>query len=133
MEVELESMHSNQVQELVEAPEGIKPIGCKWVYKKKKGVDGKVETFKGRLLVNGYSQKLGFDYDETFSLATMLKSIKILLSIVVHFDYEIWQMDVKTAFLNDNLDESIYMMQLDGFVAKGQEHMVCKLHKSIMD
>ncbi|KAL6329571.1 hypothetical protein AAG906_022148 [Vitis piasezkii] len=111
----------------------IKPIGCKWVYKKKRGVDGKVETFKGRLVVKGYSQKLGFNYDETFSLAAMLKSIRILLSIIVHFDYEIWQMDVKTAFLNENFDESIYMMQLDCFVAKGQEHMACKLHKSIMD
>ena len=61
----------------------------------------------------------------------MLKSIRILLSITAHFDYEIWKMDVKRAFLNESLDEWIYMMQPDGFVAKGQEHMVCKLKKSI--
>ena len=61
----------------------------------------------------------------------MLKSIKILLSIVAHYDYEIWLMDVKTAFLNGNLEEEIYMMQLEGFIAKNQKHMVCKLKISI--
>ena len=119
MEVQLESMHSNQVQELVEALEGIKPIRCKWVYKRKRGVDGKVETFKARLVVKGYSQKLGFDYDETFSSIAMLKSIRILLSIAAHLDYEIWKIDVKIVFLNGNLDESIYMVQPKGIVAKG--------------
>ena len=61
----------------------------------------------------------------------MLKSIRILLSIVAHYDYEIWQMDVKTAFLNANLEEEIYMMQPEGFIAKNQEHMICKLKMSI--
>ena len=62
---------------------------------------------------------------------SMIKSIKILLSIAEYYDYEIWKMDVKTAFLNCYLQENIYMMQLDGFITKGQEHMECKLHKSI--
>ena len=61
----------------------------------------------------------------------MLKSIRILLSITAHYDYEIWQMDVKTTFLNGNLEEEIYMMQLEGFIAKNQKHMVCKLKRSI--
>ena len=61
----------------------------------------------------------------------MIKSIRILLSIAAHRDYEIWQMDVKTAFLNGCLEEIIYMVQLEGFVAKGQEKNVCKLQKSI--
>ena len=61
----------------------------------------------------------------------MLKSIKILLSIAAYYDYEIWQMDVKTAFLNGNLEEEIYMMQPEGFIANNQEHMVCKLKRSI--
>ena len=61
----------------------------------------------------------------------MLKSIKILLSIAAHYDYEIWKMDVKNAFLNGNLEEKIYMMQSKGFIAKNQEHMVCKLKRSI--
>ena len=82
-------MYSNRVWDLVETPKGIKPIGCKWVYKRKRGVDGKVETYKVRLVAKGYSQKLGFDYEETFAPVAMLKSIKILLSIAVHLDYEI--------------------------------------------
>ena len=61
----------------------------------------------------------------------MLKSIRILLSIAAYYDYEIWQMDVNTAFLNGNLEEEIFMMQPEGFIAKNQEHMVCKLKRSI--
>ena len=61
-----------------------------------------------------YTQKEGIDYEETFSPIAMLKSIRILLSIATHYDYEIWQMDVKIAFLNGNLEEEIYMMQLEG-------------------
>ena len=59
------------------------------------------------------------------------ESIRILLSITAHFNYEIWQMDIKTAFLNINLEEEIYMKQSEGFIAKDQEHMVCKLKMSI--
>uniref|UniRef100_A0A2N9ILE2 Reverse transcriptase Ty1/copia-type domain-containing protein n=1 Tax=Fagus sylvatica TaxID=28930 RepID=A0A2N9ILE2_FAGSY len=131
MDSKLGSMYSNKVWELVVAPSGIKPIGCKWIYKRKRGIDGKVEIFKARLVAKVFTQKEGIGYEETFSLVAMLKSIRILLSITAHLDYEIWQMDVKTAFLNDNLDENIYMMQLDGFIAKNQEHMVCKLQRSI--
>ena len=82
-------------------------------------------------MVKGYKQKECINYDETFSPVAMLNSIRILLSIAAHFDYEIWQMDVKTAFLNGNLDKEIYMMQPEGFIAKNQEHMVCKLKRSI--
>ena len=120
MKSKLDSMYSNQVWDLVKAPNGIKIVGCKWVYKRKGGVDGNVETFKARLVAKGYTQKEGIDYDKIFSLVAMLKSIRILLSIAAHYDYEIWQMDVKTAFLNDNLEEEIYMMQPEGFIAKNQ-------------
>ena len=61
----------------------------------------------------------------------MLKSIRILVSIAMHLDYEIWKMDVKTMLLNDDLEENIYMIQPDGFIAKDQKHLVCKLQKSI--
>ena len=89
MEAELEFMYSNRVQDLVETPEGIKPIGCKLVYKQKRGVDGKVKTYKARLVAKSYSQKPSFKYEEAFALVAVFKSIKILLSIVVHLDYEI--------------------------------------------
>ena len=118
MKTEMESMYSNQVWNLVEAPDGIKPVGCKWVYKRKREIDGKVETFKAWLVTKVYTQKEGFDYEETFSLIAMIKSIRILLSIAAHKDYEIWQMDVKTAFLNGSFEETIYMVQPEGLIAK---------------
>ena len=82
-------------------------------------------------MAKGYTQKEGIDCEETFSLVAMLISIRIFSSIVVHYDYEIWQMDVKIVFLNGNLVEEIYMIQPEGFIAKNQEHMVCKLKRSI--
>ncbi|KAA0055676.1 retrovirus-related pol polyprotein from transposon tnt 1-94 [Cucumis melo var. makuwa] len=114
-------MYFNSVWDLVDQPDGIKPIGCKWIYKRKRGADGKVQTFKARLVGKSYTQVEGVDYEETFSSVAMLKSIQILLSIVAYFDYEVWQMDVKTAFLNENLEETIYMQQPEGFIILGQE------------
>ena len=70
------------------------------------------------------------DYEETFSLVVMLKSIRILLSIAASLNYEIWQMDIKTAFLNGNLDEEIYMSQPEGFIVQGQEQNIYRLLKS---
>ncbi|XXG47300.1 hypothetical protein AAC387_Pa02g1966 [Persea americana] len=112
---------SYEVWTLMDLPGNIKPIRCKWVYKRKRGPDGRVETFKARFVVKWYTQKEGIDYKETFVLVAMLKSIRILLSIAAHLEYEIWQMDVKMAFLNGHLEEDIYIMQPDGFVAKNQE------------
>ena len=131
MKSELESMYSNNVWTLVDLLQGVKPISCKWVFTGKRSVDGKVETYKAKLVAKGYSQKLGFDYEETFFLVAMIKSIIILLSIAAYYDYEIWKMDVKTAFLNGYLEENIYMKQPYGFIVESQEHMVFKLHKSI--
>ena len=131
MNQEMESMYSNTVWELVDPPEDVRPIGCKWIFKIKRGIDGKVETFKARLVAKGYTQTEGVDYEETFSPIAMLKSIHILLSIAACLDYEIWKMDVKMDFLNGYLEERIYMMQPEGFVAKGQQQKVCKLLRSI--
>ena len=127
----MESMYSNKVWKLVKAPNEVKHIGFKWIYKRKRGVDRRVETFKARLVTEGFTQKERIDYEETFSPVAMLKSIRILLSIATVLDYEIWQMNVKTAFLNRYLEENIYMQQPDGFIQKGQKHMVCKLQRSI--
>ena len=77
--------------------------------------------------MKGYIQKEGFDYEETFLPVSMIKSIRILLSITAHMDYEIWKIDIKTTFLNESLDETIYMVQLEGFFAKGHKNKVCKL------
>ena len=108
MKSKMESMYVNQVWSIIDLPEGIVPIGCKWVYKRKYGKDGKVETYKARLVAKGYNQRQGIDFDETFSPVAMLKSIRILLAIAAYYDYQIWQMDVKTAFLNGFIEETIY-------------------------
>ena len=127
MNQEMEFMYSNKVWKFVEVPNEVKPTRCKWIYKRKRGVDGRVEIFKVKLVVKGFTQNEGIDYAETFFPVVMLKSIRILLSIVAVLDYEIWQMDVKTAFLNEHFKEDIYMQQPYGFIQKGQEHMVCRL------
>ena len=88
----------------------IKPIGCKWIFKKKRDADGKVETYKAHQIAKGYHQRYGIDYDKIFSSVAMLKSIQIMLAIKAHLDYEIWQMDVKTAFLNGEQKEEVYMI-----------------------
>ncbi|KAL4323722.1 hypothetical protein GQ457_11G027280 [Hibiscus cannabinus] len=116
MRSEMYSMSENQVQTLVEPPEGVKPIGCKWVFKKKTDMDGNVQTYKGQLVAKGFRQIDGVDYDETFSHVAMCKSIRILLAVAAFHDYQIWQMDVKTSFLNGKLEEDVYMTQLKGFV-----------------
>ena len=99
MRTEMDSMYANQVWTLVDPPKGIVPIGCKWIFKRKIGADGKVKTYKARLVVKGFRQREGVDYEETFSPVAMLKSIRTLLAIAARYDYEVWQMDVKTAFL----------------------------------
>ena len=81
--------------------------------------------------MKGYTQREGIDYDETFLLVAMLKSIRILLSIATCLDIEIWQMNVEIAFLNGNLEEDIYMQQPEGFVAGRKGNLVCKLQNSI--
>ncbi|BFG30902.1 hypothetical protein CerSpe_171760 [Prunus speciosa] len=98
MKSEMDSMYANQVWTLVDPPEGIVPIGNKWVFKRKNGSDGKVETYKAILVAKGYRQREGIDYEETFSLVAMIKSIRILLAIAAYYDYEIWHMDVKNSF-----------------------------------
>ncbi|WRX29350.1 Reverse transcriptase [Theobroma cacao] len=127
----MDAMDTNQVWTSVDPLEGIKPIGCKWVFKRKTDVDGKVQTFKTRLVAKGYKQRQGIDFEETFSPVAMLKSIRILLAIAAYHDYEIWQMDVKTAFLNGNLQEEVYMTQPEGFISNANANKVCKLQKSI--
>jgi hypothetical protein len=131
IESEIESMHDNQVWNLVDPIDGVRPIGCKWVLKKKTNKDGNVHIYKARLVAKGFKQIHGIDYDETFSPITMLKFVWILLAIDAYFDYEIWQIDVKMALLNGNLTEEVYITQPKSFVNPKHAGKVCKLQKSI--
>ena len=131
MKSEIESMYENQVWNLVDPPEGSKPIECKWIFKKKTDADGNVTVYKARLVAKGFRQIQGIDYEETFSPVAMLKSVRILLAIAAYYDYEIWQMDFKTAFFNGMLSEDVYMIQPEGFVNPQYAGKVCKLQRSI--
>ena len=131
MKSEIQSMYDNQVWTLINPPEGTKTIGYKWVFKKKTDMDGKVHTYKARLVAKGFKQTHGIDYDETFPPVARLKSIRIFIAIAAYHDYESWKMDVKTAFLNGNLLEDVYMTQTEGFVQPKNSGKVCKLQRSI--
>ena len=131
MREELNSMKSNGVWDLVELPNGAKAIGCKWVFKTKKDSLGNIERYKARLVAKGFTQKEGIDYTETFSPVSKKDSFRIILALVAQFDLELQQMDVKTAFLNGDLKEEVYMKQPEGFSSSDGEHLVCKLKKSI--
>ena len=131
MQDEITSMDHNGVWELVELPTGCKPIGCKWVYKTKKDSQGRIKRFKARLVAKDFTQNGGIDSTETFSPVSIKDSFIIIMALTAHFDLELHQMDVKIAFLNGDLCETIYMKQPEGFEEHGEKHLVCKLKKSI--
>ena len=131
MRDEIQSMRHNGAWELIELPEGHRPIGCKWVYKTKRDHKGKIEKFKARLVAKGFTQREGVDYEATFSPVSSKDSFRVIMALVAHFDMELHQMDVKTAFLNGDLNEEVYMMQPEGFVANDSGTLVCRLKKSI--
>ncbi|GKE89053.1 retrotransposon protein, putative, ty1-copia subclass, partial [Tanacetum coccineum] len=106
---QIQSMMDNMVWVLVDLPLGYKPVRGKWIFKKNTNMDGIVHTYKARLVAKGYTQLYGVDYEETFSPVVDIRAIRILISIAAYYDYEIWQMDIKTAFLNGYLDEDVYV------------------------
>ncbi|GJV53111.1 retrotransposon protein, putative, ty1-copia subclass [Tanacetum coccineum] len=131
MNVEMQSMKDNDVWELVELPPNAKTVGHKWLFKKKTDMYGAVHTFKSRLVAKGFTKTYRVDYEETFSPVVDIRAIRILIAISALYDYEIWQMDVKTAFLNGYLNEEVYMEQPEGFVNPKYPNRVCKLKRSI--
>lgn len=130
-DAEYQSLMENNTWELVKLPKGRKAIGCKWVFRVKYSSSGQVERFKGRLVAQGYSQKYGIDYDETFSPVARYSSIRALLAMAVKKKMQIHQMDVVTAFLNGDLREDLYMRQPPGYAQPGKEEHVCKLKRSL--
>ncbi|GJV58922.1 retrotransposon protein, putative, ty1-copia subclass [Tanacetum coccineum] len=131
MNVEMQSMKDNDIWVLVELPPNAKTVDSKWLFKKKTDMDGAVYIFKARLVAKGFTQTYGVDYEETFSPVADIRAIRILIAIAAYYDYEIWQMDVKTAFLNGHLFEEVYMEQPVGFVNPKYSNHVCKLKRCI--
>ncbi|KAK8696391.1 hypothetical protein V6N13_001527 [Hibiscus sabdariffa] len=93
--------------------------------------DGTIDKYKARLVIKGYRQKEDLDYFETYSPVSRITSIRMILVIAALQNLEAHQMDIKTAFLNGELDEEIYMEQPEGHVVSGEERKVCRLVKSL--
>ena len=106
MKDEMKSMEDNDVLDLVELPKGSKPIGCKWIFKTKRDSNGNVKRYKARIVTKGFTQREGIDYKETFSPVSTKDSFRTIMALVAHFDLELHQMDVKTSFLNGNIDKT---------------------------
>lgn len=129
---EMVSLKKNGTWVLVDKPEDQKTIGCKWVFKRKPGIVGvEPPRYKGRLVVKGFFQREGVDFQEIFAPVVKHVSIRYILSAVTHFNMELQKMDVKTAFLHGLLDETIYMDQPEGFVDKKFPQKVCLLKRSL--
>ena len=131
MEEEYNSLHANGTWELTPLPPSRKAVGSKWVFKTKRDATGEIVRHKARLVARGFSQVHGVDFNETFAPVAKFTTIRCIVALGASLDLEMHQMDVKTAFLNGNLEEEIYMEQPKGFVQRGHEHLVCKLTKSL--
>ena len=128
---EMKSLIDNNVWELTTLPPTKKVIGCKWVYKVKTNSDGSIERYKARLVARGFDQRFGSDYDETFCPVVRLESLRTLNALSTQRGLELHHVDVHTAFLNGILQEEVYMKQPIGYEKEGEEHLVCRLRKSI--
>ena len=124
-------IQKNNTWTLVDRPEGRKVIGMKWIYRTKLNVDNSINKHKARLVVKGYAQIFGVDYSDTFAPVARLDTIRLLLAISAQKGWKVFQLDVKSAFLNGVLQEEIYVKQPDGFVIQGVEDKVYLLQKAL--
>lgn len=108
---EYDSIMQNEVWEVVLRPEGKSMVTSRWIYKVKYATDGSIEKHEARFVAWGFSQVEGIDYDETFTLVARYTSIRTVMAIVAEMGWRIHQMDVKTTFLNDILEEEVYIKQ----------------------
>ena len=125
MQEELQSLHENLTYKLVVLPKGKRALKNKWVYKLKTEENNSRPRYKARLVVKGFSQKKGIDFEEIFPPVVKMSSIRVVLGLAASLDLEVEQLDVKTAFLHGDLEEEIYMDQPEGFKVKGKENLVC--------
>ena len=128
---EIESILSNHTWELTDLPPGNKLLGSKWMFKRKMKPDGTIDKYKARLVVKGYREKEGLDYFDTYSPVTRITSIRMLIALAAVYDFKVHQMNVKTSFLNGELEEEIYIEQPEGFIVLGKEKKVCRVVKSL--
>ncbi|KAK8914629.1 hypothetical protein KSP39_PZI023850 [Platanthera zijinensis] len=131
MEEELHVINKNKTWELAELPAHKTAIGLKWLFKIKHKEDGSVLKYKARLVAKGYAQKPDSDYFETFAPVARFESIRMLLALAAENNYHVYQLDVKSAFLNGEIKEEIYVQQPEGFVVPNESSKVYKLKKAL--
>ncbi|PHT36714.1 hypothetical protein CQW23_24414 [Capsicum baccatum] len=131
MDEEIAAIRRNDTWELTSMPEGHNPIGVKWVYKTKTNKEGKVDKYKARLVAKGYKKKYGVDYDEVFAPVARIDTVRLLTALAAQNRWKIYQMDVKSAFLNGYLEEEVYIEQPPGYLKKGHEDKVYRLKKAL--
>ncbi|MCO5603379.1 hypothetical protein L7F22_057529 [Adiantum nelumboides] len=115
MDEEMDALYGNKTWDLVPLPKGKKPIGCRWVYKVKHDSDGSVSRYKARLVAKGYAETYGIHYEETFALVAKMTTVRAIIVVAAAKGWILHQMDVKDAFLHDDLQEEVYMEQPPGF------------------
>lgn len=125
---EMRALEKNNTWDIVDLPAGARPVPCKWVFKIKYNDNGSIDRHKARLVAKGCSQRQGYDYQETYAPVVRMTTVRTLLSVAVQRNLHLHQMDVRTAFLNGKLSETVYMRQPPGF-ERGNK--VCKLNKSL--
>lgn len=131
MKDEMMSMQRNDVWDLVKLPKGAKPIGCKWIFKIKRYPKGNIERYKTCSIAKEFTQKEGIDFKETFSTISTKDSFRLIMTLVVHCDLKLHQMNIKRAFLNWDIDETIYMVKPENFESDDSKHLKCKLKMPI--
>lgn len=131
MKSEIESIERNNTWNLVELPPGHRPVGLKWVFKLKRDTSGNIIKYKARLVAKGYVQKQGVDYEEVFAPVTRLETVRLLLALAARNGWEIHHLDVKSAFLNGELQETVFVSQPPSFEVRNKEHLVYKLLKAL--
>ena len=131
MREEIDALRKNNTWELVPKPKGAELVTCKWVYKLKTKADGTIERHKARLVARGFSQQYGLDYEETFSPVAKMVTVRTVVSLAAYKGWNLWQLDVKNAFLYGELDRDIFMEQPQGFVSKEFPNHACRLKKAL--
>ncbi|KAD6795292.1 hypothetical protein E3N88_06188 [Mikania micrantha] len=131
MQEEMDSLIQNETWELVDKHDDQRLVKCKWIFKIKEGLSGEVPIYKARLVAKGFTQKAGIDYNEIFSPVVKHISIRVILALTAVNDFELEQLDVKTAFLHGYLDEKIYMVQPLGFEVEEHKRKMCLLKRSL--
>ena len=133
MDEEFDALKRQNTWSLVPASPSQNVVGCKWVFKLKHNSDGNISRYKARLVAKGFHQQYGVDFEETFSPIIKPPTVRIILSLVVQFNWPLRQLDVRNAFLHGFLREKVYMVQPFGYVDPDFPNHVCKLWKSLYD